>query len=103
DSGEVDGVPYYTMPYVEGETLAERLARERQLPVADAVRIAREVAAALAYAHERGIVHRDVKPSNVLLAGYPPRPGTTSGWHALLADFGIARAIDATDGGTDRI
>jgi serine/threonine-protein kinase len=96
DSGVDDGLPFYTMPYVEGETLADRIARERQLPLDDAVRIARHVADALAYAHAQGIVHRDVKPSNILLAGYPPRPGQTSEWHALLADFGIARAVDTS-------
>ena len=71
------------MPYVEGETLRERLERERQLPLADALAIAREVADALAYAHSRGLVHRDVKPENIML----------SGSHARLADFGIARAL----------
>ncbi|HET9133910.1 MAG TPA: protein kinase, partial [Gemmatimonadales bacterium] len=82
DSGEADGFLYYVMPLVEGETLTERLAREGRLPTRDALRIAREVAEALGYAHARGIVHRDVKPGNILL---------TSG-HALVADFGIARA-----------
>ncbi|AHG92503.1 protein kinase (plasmid) [Gemmatirosa kalamazoonensis] len=83
DSGEIDGLLYYVMPYVAGETLRHRLQRDGQLPVDDAVRIARDVAAALGYAHARGIVHRDVKPENVLLAE----------GHALVADFGIARAI----------
>ncbi|MBV9879686.1 MAG: serine/threonine protein kinase, partial [Gemmatirosa sp.] len=94
DSGTVDGLPFYTMPFVDGETLAQRLERERQLPVADAVRIARQVADALGYAHARGFVHRDIKPSNILLAGYPPKAGTASEWYAMLADFGIARAVD---------
>jgi TolB-like protein/tetratricopeptide (TPR) repeat protein len=83
DSGAADGFLYYVMPYVEGETLRDRLHREGNLPVEDAVRLAREVAEALAYAHGRGIIHRDIKPANVLLG---------SG-HALVADFGIARAM----------
>jgi serine/threonine-protein kinase len=82
DSGSVDGLLYYVMPLVEGESLPARLAREKQLPVADALQIAREVAEALAYAHQRGIIHRDIKPANILL----------SAGHALVADFGIARA-----------
>jgi eukaryotic-like serine/threonine-protein kinase len=86
DSGGAgDDLLYYVMPYVEGESLRDRLARERQLPVDDALRLAREVAEALAYAHAQGVVHRDIKPENVLLQ---------SG-HALVADFGIARAVDA--------
>ena len=76
---------YYVMPYVEGETLRARLAREGALPLADAVRIVREIADALAYAHARGVVHRDLKPENVLL----------SGGHAVVADFGIAKALAA--------
>ena len=83
DSGESDGVLYYVMPYVEGETLKERIAKEGQLSVNDAMRLGREVAEALAYAHARGIIHRDIKPGNILLQ---------SG-HALVADFGIARAL----------
>jgi serine/threonine protein kinase/tetratricopeptide (TPR) repeat protein len=85
DSGEAEGFLYYVMPYVVGESLRSRLARERQLPVEDAVEIAWEVANALAYAHAQGIVHRDIKPENILLAA----------GHALVADFGIARAITA--------
>jgi TolB-like protein len=88
DSGEAGGLLYYVMPLVEGESLRERLLRERQLPLDDALRIAREVASALAYAHARGIVHRDIKPDNVLL----------SGGEAVVADFGIARALDAAGG-----
>jgi tRNA A-37 threonylcarbamoyl transferase component Bud32 len=83
DSGDAGGFLYYVMPYVEGESLEERLARERQLPVEEAVRIVREVASALAYAHARGVVHRDIKPANILL----------SNGFALVADFGLARAI----------
>ena len=67
DSGEVDGVVYYVMPFVEGEGLRERLKRERQLPIADAVLIATQVAAALDYAHRHGVIHRDIKPENILL------------------------------------
>ena len=83
DSGASEGFLYYVMPFVEGESLPTRLARQRQLPIPEALRLAREVAEALAYAHERGIVHRDIKPANILL----------STGHALVADFGIARAI----------
>jgi eukaryotic-like serine/threonine-protein kinase len=90
DSGEVDGLVYYVMPYVEGESLRDRLNRERQLPVEDAVRIAREVASALDYAHRRGVVHRDIKPENILLHD----------GQALVADFGIALAASKTDGST---
>jgi len=83
DSGAVDGVPYFVMPFIEGESLRVRLRREGRLPVADAVQIAGEVAEALEFAHGRGILHRDIKPENVLLqAG-----------HALVADFGVARAL----------
>ncbi|HEX9166160.1 MAG TPA: serine/threonine-protein kinase, partial [Gemmatimonadales bacterium] len=82
---------YYVMPYVEGESLAARLARDGAMAIPDAVRILAEVADALAYAHQRGLVHRDIKPDNILL----------SGQHALVADFGIARA--AQDAGGDRL
>ena len=85
DSGEADGILYYVMPFIEGESLRDRLNREQQLPLHDAVRITREAAEALAYAHERGVVHRDIKPENILLQN----------GHALVADFGIARAVDA--------
>ncbi|HEX6644970.1 MAG TPA: serine/threonine-protein kinase, partial [Gemmatimonadales bacterium] len=88
DSGDAGGLLYYVMPYVQGETLRRRLERERQLAVPDAVRIAREVADALAYAHAHGVVHRDVKPENVLLQGN----------HALVADFGIALAVEEAGG-----
>ena len=85
-TGETQGLPYYTMPFVEGESLRERLARGGELPVVEAVRLLREIAAALAYAHERGIVHRDIKPENVLL----------SGGIALVTDFGVAKALLAS-------
>ncbi len=91
DSGEVDGLLYYVMPYVDGESLRSRLDREKQLPVDDALRIAGEVADALNHAHDQGIVHRDIKPENILL----------SGGHARVADFGIARAVSAA--GTESI
>ncbi len=91
DSGEVDGVPFCVMPYVAGETLRSRLLRECQLPIPTAVAIARDIADALAFAHEQGVVHRDIKPENILL----------SGDRAMVADFGIARAI--TVAGEDRL
>jgi serine/threonine protein kinase len=83
DSGEAHGTVYYVMPYVEGESLRELLRRERQLGIDVAVRIAREIASALAYAHVHGVVHRDIKPENILL-----HDGV-----AIVADFGIARAL----------
>jgi serine/threonine-protein kinase len=86
DSGEADGVLYYVIPYVEGESLRDRLDRERQLALEDALQIAREVADALSYAHSHNVLHRDIKPGNILL----------SAGHALVTDFGIARAITAT-------
>ena len=88
DSGDAGGTLYYVMPYVEGESLRDRLDREPQLPVDDALQIAREVAEALAYAHEHDVVHRDIKPENIML----------SGGHAIVADFGIARAVSAAGG-----
>jgi len=92
DSDQTDGLAYYVMPYVTGDTLRQRLAREQQLPVNDALQIAREVADALSYAHGAKVVHRDIKPANILLeAG-----------HALVADFGIARAIGDTHSLTSR-
>jgi serine/threonine-protein kinase len=87
ESGSADGLLYYAMPYVEGETLYARLQRERRLAVEDAVAVGRDVAGALGYAHRQGVLHRDVKPENILL----------SGGRALVADFGLARAIGATD------
>jgi serine/threonine-protein kinase len=88
DSGDADGLLYYVMPYVAGESLRDRLQREKQLPIEDAVRIAREVADALGSAHAHGIVHRDIKPENILLQG----------GHALVADFGIALAVQSAGG-----
>ena len=88
DSGQVDGTVFYVMPFVDGESLRQRLAREKQLPIDDAVRLAREVADALQYAHAHGVIHRDVKPENILLQG----------GHALVADFGIALAASKTGG-----
>jgi Tol biopolymer transport system component len=90
DSGEADGLVFYVMPFVEGESLRDRLNREKQLPVEEAVRIAREVLDALEYAHQKGIVHRDIKPENILLHG----------GHAMVADFGIALAAAKSEGGT---
>ena len=83
DSGEAGGLLYYVMPVVTGESLRQRLDRERQLPIDDAVRIAREVGSALDYAHRQGVVHRDIKPENILL-----HDGS-----AMVADFGIALAV----------
>ncbi|HEX9582143.1 MAG TPA: serine/threonine-protein kinase, partial [Gemmatimonadales bacterium] len=88
DSGAAGGFLYYVMPFVEGESLAARVEREKQLPIRDAVEITREVAQALAHAHSMGLVHRDIKPDNILL----------SGGHAVIADFGIARALDVAGG-----
>ncbi len=88
DSGDAGGFLYYAMPYAEGESLRGRLNREKQLPIEDAIAIAREVADALDYAHRHGVVHRDIKPENVLLQER----------HAVVADFGIARAISLAGG-----
>ncbi len=84
DSGDAAGIPYYVMPFVEGETLAQRLRRDACLPVEEAVRLSADVADGLAYAHAQGFVHRDIKPDNILL----------SHGHAVLADFGVAHAVD---------
>jgi eukaryotic-like serine/threonine-protein kinase len=89
DSGNDGGQLWFTMPFVDGESLRDRLRRERQLPIEDALRIAREAAQALHYAHRHEIVHRDIKPENILL---------TSEGHTLVADFGIARALRADEG-----
>ena len=91
DSGEAGGFLFYVMPFVEGESLRDRLAREKQLPIEEALQVAREVADALSYAHSRDVIHRDIKPENILL----------SGGHARVADFGIARAI--TEAGGERL
>ena len=85
-SGETDGMPFYTMPFVEGTSLRARLSKSGALPIGETISILREVAKALAYAHERGVVHRDIKPDNVLLSA-----GT-----AVVTDFGIAKALSAS-------
>ncbi len=90
DSGEMDGTVWYVMPLVEGESLRDRLERETQLPIDDAITIAREVAGALDYAHRHGVIHRDIKPENILLHD----------GRAVVADFGIALAMSRTEGGT---
>src|SRR5881227_3308386 len=91
DSGEANGLLYYVMPFVEGESLRGRLRRETQLSIEDAITIACEVADALSYAHSFGVVHRDIKPENILLHG----------GHAVVADFGIARVIQ--DAGVEKL
>src|SRR5438128_1028121 len=88
DSGEADGLLYYVMPFIQGESLRDRLEREGMLPVVAAVQLAREVADALDYAHRQSVVHRDIKPENILIQD----------GHAVVADFGIARAISAAGG-----
>jgi eukaryotic-like serine/threonine-protein kinase len=88
DSGDLDGVLYYVMPYVPGESLRQRVERVKQLPVDEALRVASELADAIGYAHRQGILHRDIKPANILFeAG-----------HAVVTDFGIARAITEAGG-----
>jgi serine/threonine-protein kinase len=94
DSGEAEGRLFYAMPYVEGESLRQRLEREPQLPVDEAVRILQAVASALDYAHRAGVVHRDIKPENILLARGPGEGPA----HPLVADFGLARALDVAGG-----
>jgi len=88
DSGEADGFLYYVMPYIEGKTLRDRIDKEGELPLREAVRIIREVADALAFAHSHGVVHRDIKPDNVMLTG----------GHAIVADFGVAKAVSEATG-----
>ena len=85
-AGDTDGLPYYTMPLVDGESLRARISREGELPITDIVKILRDVLSALSYAHERGIVHRDIKPDNVLLTKY----------NGQVTDFGIAKAVTAS-------
>ena len=87
-AGRTGDVVWYTMPFIEGESLRAKLARERELPVGEAVRILRDVADALSYAHEHGVVHRDIKPDNVLITGR----------HAVVTDFGVAKALSASTG-----
>ena len=90
DSGEHDGLLYFVLPYLDGGTLRERLERERQLTIPDAIEVGRTIAGALHYAHAHGLLHRDVKPENILM----------SGGQACLADFGIARALEHISGDT---
>ena len=90
DSGEINGVIFYVMPLVEGESLRDRLTREKQLPVDDAVRIAHDTAEALDYAHRHGVIHRDIKPENILLHD----------GRAVVADFGIALAVSTAGAAT---
>ena len=88
DSGEASSFLYYVMPYVEGDTLREKLDRERQLAIEDAIEITRSIASALDYAHRQGVIHRDIKPENVLLHD----------GQAMVADFGIALAVSEASG-----
>src|SRR5262249_35918456 len=93
DSGAVDGTPFYVMPYVEGVSLRQRLQREGRLEVTEALRLATEIGEALEFAHQRGVLHRDIKPENILL-GFPSNAdGAGVSAHALVADFGVARAL----------
>jgi serine/threonine protein kinase/tetratricopeptide (TPR) repeat protein len=85
-AGISNGLPYYTMPFIEGESLRARIARSGELPIQETLRILRDVLSALAYAHEHGVVHRDIKPDNVLLTGH----------HAVVADFGVGKALSAS-------
>jgi len=88
DSGDADGLLYYVMPFVEGESLADLVEREKQLSIDEAIRITKEVAGALGHAHSYGLIHRDIKPENIMM----------SGGHAIVADFGIAKAVSAAGG-----
>jgi serine/threonine-protein kinase len=90
DSGQAGGFLYYVMPFIEGESLRQRLTRVRELPIPEAVRLLRDVADALSLAHARGVVHRDIKPENVMLTGR----------HALVTDFGVAKAVSEAKGET---
>ena len=87
-AGSVGDLPYYVMPYIEGESLRARLARDGELPLTDAIRLLREVIDALDYAHRQGVVHRDIKPDNILLTGP----------HAVVPDFGVAKALAEATG-----
>ncbi|HEV8363576.1 MAG TPA: serine/threonine-protein kinase, partial [Gemmatimonadaceae bacterium] len=87
-AGSADDLPYYVMPFIEGESLRARLAREGELPLREVVRLFREILDALEYAHQHGVVHRDIKPDNVLL----------SGQHAVVTDFGVAKAVSDAAG-----
>src|SRR5438094_728747 len=89
-AGETAGLPFFTMPFIEGESLRARITREGELPVHDGVRILRDVSSALAYAHARGVVHRDIKPENILLSGDA----------AVVTDFGVAKALADASGAT---
>ncbi len=91
-AGETDGLPYFSMPYIEGESLRGRLSRGDEISITEVIQLLREVASALAYAHHKGMIHRDIKPENILLTGA----------HAMVTDFGVAKAIDAAtlDGST---
>ena len=88
DSGQVDGLLYYVMPYVEGESLRERLDRDKQLPIDEAVRLTQQIAASLDYAHRHGVIHRDIKPENIMISEGQP----------MVADFGIALALSEAGG-----
>src|SRR5689334_3056227 len=88
-AGQVEGIPYFTMPFVRGDSLRARLSQQGALPIPDAIRILREVASALAFAHDAGVVHRDIKPDNVLM----------SGGAAMVTDFGVAKALFASSAG----
>src|SRR6476661_8351491 len=88
-AGRAGELLYYTMPFIEGESLRARLLREGELPVSDAVRLLRDVVDALAYAHEQGVLHRDIKPDNVLVSRH----------HGLVTDFGVAKALSEATGG----
>jgi formylglycine-generating enzyme required for sulfatase activity/tRNA A-37 threonylcarbamoyl transferase component Bud32 len=91
DSGDADGILYYVMPYMKGESLRDRLSREGKLPIADAIRMLRDVADGLAEAHSHGLVHRDIKPDNVMMSGN----------HAVVMDFGVAKAVTSATGPQD--
>ena len=90
DSGEADGFVYYVMPFVDGESLRDRLDREKQLPIQDVIHLTEEIADGLGHAHSLGVIHRDIKPENILLHD----------GHALVADFGIALAVSRSEGGS---